>query len=386
MHSHTHDASVDRRTFLKAGALGTVAAATGAGTPARAAEPPPLQETAFRTLGRTGLRVSSVAIGTFLTTEPAVMRVAFDHGINFLDTARTYHDGNNEAYVGEALKGRRDKVYVSTKVVLGSKKAMMRSIDTSLSKLGTDHVDILFLHHLASRDEVLNEVAREVLVEARTQGKTRFVGVSTHKNEVEVLDTVIDDPDKLYDAAMVVYNFQSAEALKTAIARAAQAGVGIVAMKTQAGGYDTKELGDISPHQAALKWVLRDSNVATTVPSMVNLDQIRENTAVMRMGLKLSRVDQRILERYAQAIAPYYCHRCGACESTCPYGVDIPTINRCLMYVEGYGNHELARATHAGLCRSVSAFRCTDCPSCVARCARSIALPEQLRRAQTFLT
>lgn len=372
---------VDRRTFVKAAAIGAAAAAIGARAETAAQEPP---RGARRKLGRTGLELSAIGIGTFRTTEPAVMRVAFEQGVNYLDTARTYHGGNNEAYVCEAIKGWRDKLYISTKTVLASKEAMTKSIDTSLSKLGTDYVDILCMHHLSSKDEVLNEDARDVLAKAREQGKARFLGISTHRKEVEVLDTMIEDPDKLYDVAIVVYNFKSGQEITDAIARAAKAGIGIVAMKTQAGGYKTKDLGDISPHQAALKWVLENPNVTTTVPSMVNLDQIKENVAVMHVDLKLSRAESQVLERYGRAIAPYYCHRCGACEPTCPYGVDIPTINRCLMYAEGYGDVAVARATHAELPWAVSAAACAGCATCVAQCAQGLSIPDQMRRAQAL--
>jgi len=376
---------IDRRTFLKAGAIGAAAVSTGSGALAADAETAALPAAAYRTLGRTGLKLSSIGIGTFRTTEPAVMRQAFDRGVNFLDTARSYHDGLGEGYVGEALEGYRDRVTVSTKIVRGSKETMVKDIDTSLAKLGTDHVDILMLHHIERREEVLDETARAVLVEAKRQGKARFLGVSTHKNEVEVLDAMLEDPDRIYDAAMVVYNFKSSGALEAALGRATEAGIGIVAMKTQAGGYKTEELGEISPHQAALKWVLRNPNVHSTVPSMVNLDQIKENAAVLHMDVKLSRAERQVLDRYADAIAPYYCHRCGACEATCPYGVDIPTINRCLMYAEGYGDIALAKATHAELAPDRSAAVCRDCTTCVARCARALTVPEQMRRAQALL-
>lgn len=337
-----------------------------------------------RVLGRTGLEVTPIGIGTFRTTEPAVIRVALEKGVNFLDTARSYHNGNNEAYVGEAIKGLRDQVYISTKFTLGTKEEMTQSVDTSLSKLGTDHIDVLFLHHMFTKEDVMNAEAREVLVKAREAGKARFLGVSVHKNEVEVINAMLEDPDKLYDVVMVVYNFQSGDEIKDAIARAAKAGIGVVAMKTQAGGYDTKELGDVSPHQAALKWVLRDPNVASTVPSMVNLDQIKEDTALLQMDLTVTRADQHVLDRYAQAVAPYYCHRCGSCEATCPQGVDIPMVNRCLMYAEGYRDLQNAHAAYAELPKAASLASCASCATCVAQCVRGISLPDQMQRARVL--
>ena len=365
--------------------MGTLGALAGVALP-RGAHGQETAQPAMRTLGRTGIQVTVIGIGTFRTTEPPVIRKAIESGVNFLDTARSYHGGNNEAYVGEALRGLRDKVCVATKITIESKEKMAQAIDTSLSKLETDYVDIMLLHHLSSRGEVMNEDARDVLVKARQAGKVKHLGVSTHQEEVEVLDAMIDDPDKLFDVAMVVYNFKSGEAVAQAIERAAKAGIGIVAMKTQAGGYETKELGDISPHQAALKWVLQNPNIATTVPSMVDLAQIAEDTAVMRMDLKLTRADKRVLEHYGLAIAPYYCLRCGACEPTCPHGVDIPAINRCLMYAEGYRDMPNARAAYAELPRHASLAACGDCASCVAQCPNGLTLADQVRRARTLLT
>jgi hypothetical protein len=389
---------INRRTFLKTGACGA-ALVVSAGGAASYAQPAAgaLPDTAYRILGRTGLRVTAVSIGTLLTTEPAVIQFAFDQGVNYLDTARIYQDGKNEEYVCEALKGYRDKVFVSTKVLQGDKETMVRSIETSLSKLGTDYVDILFAHHLETREQVLDPVTIEALTEARTQGKARFIGVSTHKNEPAVLDAMVEEKGRVYDAAMVTYSFKSDPAVKAAIARAAQAGIGIVGMKTQAGGYQTKELGDISPHQAALKWVLLDPNVHTTVPSMVSLDQIKENVAVMCMDLRLSRAEEQVLETYGRAIADRYCHRCAACVGTCPNGVDIPTVNRCLMYAEGYRDLALARAAYAEPPRDASLTvpsdanvrhdtlaACARCDVCVARCGRGVDLERNLRRARAL--
>ena len=95
-------------------------------------------------------------------------------------------------------------------------------------------------------------------MELRKQGKVRFFGVTTHTNQTEVVNAIADDKDKFFDTVLVAHNFKSPPELKKAIARAAQAGIGVIAMKTQAGGYKTDALGAVSPHQAALKWVLQD--------------------------------------------------------------------------------------------------------------------------------
>ena len=382
-----NSSSMNRRSFLKLSSVAAAAATVGRAALARGAETELEVEAepdvAYRTLGLTGMKVSVIGYGAMRTREAPVIRAAFDRGVNWLDTARGYMGGTNESICAEALKGYRDKVYVTTKTDARSKSEIFREAEESLRSLQTDHVDLYLLHSVDEREELTNQEAREAMVQLREQGKVRFLGVSTHE-PVKVLDAVLQDEDKFFDVVLLTYNFKSPEAVKEAIARAAAAGVGIVAMKTQAGGYKTKELGDISPHQAALKWVLQDTNVSTTVPAMVDLQQVNEDTAVMAM-MELTNVERQILNRYGAAIAPFYCIGCKKCRPTCPRGVDVPTVNRCLMYAEGYGDIELARTTYAELPAELTAAVCVDCPECLADCPNGLRIAHKMRRAMKIL-
>ena len=367
---------MDRRSFLKTGTIGAAAALTACLPRAARAE----TVASRRALGRTGLDLSVVGMGALLTLEPAIFQAAFDRGVNYVDTARVYMQGRNESIVGKALKGYRDQVFLATKFFPGPKEQMRQDIDASLAALDVDYVDLLQIHKLETVEQVHHEDYREVLAEAVKQGKARNVGLSTHKNMALVLNAVAEDPDPFYETALVVYNFNSHPEIGKAIARAAQAGVGVIAMKTQAGGYETQEMGDVSPHQAALKWVLQDTNVTATVPSMSNLAQVRENTAVMGMTAMTS-ADAATLRRYGDAIQARYCHCCGECEDTCPAGVDIPEVSRCLMYAQGYHQTTLARETHAAMPPTVSSAACHHCTQCTAQCAHGLDLPARMHDA-----
>jgi len=197
---------------------------------------------------------------------------------------------------------------------------------------------------------------------------------------------VLEDPEKLFDCILLTYSYKSPPEVKEAIGRAAKAGVGIIAMKTQMGGYKGKEFGEITPHQAALKWVLNDENIACAIPSMCSLEQIKEDMAVMKMFAEgkgaVTPGDSAALEHYGDAIASRWCYRCGACAPTCPLGADIPVLNRCLMYAEGYGNLELARSTRQ---REMPGFPCGGCSNCVARCPRGVNLAANMARARQVL-
>jgi len=375
-----------RRDFLKLGVVTATSAAAGLslGKVLGAATTPSVTPV-YRTLGRTGLKVTTVSFGAMLTPEHEVMETAFDLGINYVDTARRYMGGRNEEIVGRALKGRRSKVYVATKTVSSSssKRDIFRDVETSLSKLKTDYIDVIQLHSLSSKDRAFDPETREALMELRKQGKVRFFGVTTHTNQAEILNALADDPTKFFDVALVGYNFKSDSAIKQSIARAAGSGIGIVAMKTQAGGYKTNALGSTSPHQAALKWVLQDTNVACAIPGMQNMSMFQEDIVVMNS--KMTQTDARVLERYSDAINPYYCHLCSACEAGCPSHVAISTINRSLMYLEGYGARELARATYQGIPPDKTASQCSNCATCLARCVNGLNIAEKMRQARTML-
>ncbi len=385
-------AGMNRREFLKVGLIGTTSALIGGQAIAEAveqyaqAEPFSFPRPVYRTLGRTGLQISVVSFGAMLTPEAEVIRIAFDNGVNYVDTARKYMDGKNEEIVARALKGRRAKVHVATKTLPTSQKKeeIIRDVEMSLKALGTDYVDIVQLHNLTGRERVFLAETREALVKLKQQGKVRFFGVTTHKNEAEVLNALVDDEERLFDTCLVKYNFKADKEVETAIARAAKAGVGIIAMKTQAGGYATEALGKVSPHQAALKWALQNPNITMAIPGMKDLAQLREDVAVM--GMEFKSADARILQRYAAAVHPYYCHLCGKCEATCPRGVEISTVNRALMYTEGYQNRELARSTYRELPVAASAAACLDCAACVARCPNGLDVAAKMGRARKILS
>jgi len=384
---------MNRRAFLKNGVAGTAAAMIA--TPALAeslmqmakSEPPEFPAPVYRTLGRTGLKISTVSFGAMLTPEPEVLRVAFDHGVNYVNTSRKYMGGKNEITVGAAVKGIRDKVYIATKVLSESrtKADIIRDVETSLKTLGTDYIDVIQVHDLTGVTSALLAETKETLALLKKQGKVRFCGVTTHLNEVAVLNYLADDPDQFFDTCLVKYNFTSDKRVGTAISRAAKAGIGIIAMKTQVGGYDIAGLGKITQHQAALKWVLQNPDVTAAIPGMKDLTQLKEDIAVM--GMSFTYADLRRLDRYAEAIAPFYCNFCGACEVGCPHGVEISTINRSLMYAEGgYRDIHLARTTYNELPQQTMASVCTGCQECTARCVNGLDIAAKMDRARKVLS
>ena len=139
--------NMGRRNFLKkmsSAIFGVVGSHFWSGLPFANAEKKPALE--FRTLGKTGLKVTAVSMGVMNCSDPAVLQRAFDLGINFYDTADCYMRGRNEEMVGKAFEGRRQKVFIQTKVHAHDEKKMRASVERSLRRLRTDYIDVLVWH------------------------------------------------------------------------------------------------------------------------------------------------------------------------------------------------------------------------------------------------
>jgi aryl-alcohol dehydrogenase-like predicted oxidoreductase len=157
----------------------------------------------LRDLGATGIEVSCLGLGCFYLgnlqdddAAQAVIRRAFDLGVNWFDTAPTYKDGVSETRVGKALKGKRDRVHIATKTLCRDGAGALRELEGSLKRLQTDHVDLLQFHAIKTAGDaeaIFGEGgAYEAVLKARKAGKVLHVGVSGHKDP-EIMATVARD-------------------------------------------------------------------------------------------------------------------------------------------------------------------------------------------------
>ena len=334
----------------------------------------------YRTLGKTGLKVTVVSMGVMNCSDPAVLLRAFDLGINFYDTADCYMHGRNEEMVGKAFEGKREKVFIQTKVHNHDEKKMRASVERSLQRLRTDYIDVLVWHGHSSPEEVSDLKLFEFMSMMKKEGKVRFTGFSAHRNMAPLLKEAAKS--NLHDVALVSYNFTHSKDLKEAVALATQSGIGIVAMKTQAGGYKKEKMGGLSPHQAALKYILMDQNVSATVPGVTTIEQIEECAAVM--GASFSKGDLSELKAYHSFLQGRICTMCGGCIGECHYGVFRSDLLRGVMYGDGYENNSLAKESLQMITRQ-DIQRCSECPSCSVICRRGLDIKEQIRMAKEII-
>ena len=131
----------------------------------------------YRTLGKTGLKVTTVGMGVMNCSDPAVLLRAFDLGINFYDTADCYMGGRNEEMVGKAFQGKRDKVLIQTKVHDHDEKQMRQSVERSLRRLRTDYIDVLVWHDFHRPEEVSDERLFEFMTKDEKRGEGPVYGI-----------------------------------------------------------------------------------------------------------------------------------------------------------------------------------------------------------------
>ena len=279
----------------------------------------------YRTLGRTGIKVPVISLGG---SGSGITRAALDAGVIHLETANRYSAGKHEAMLGEILKGRpRESFIVATKIIpyldnstglpsekISSselKKDFRKKMDQSLKRLQLDYVDILYLHGVETPVTLRNRLLKDIMLELKEEGKTRFLGTSFHHNEPMLIRATTNE--KIYDVVLTTYNFRQPhrEEVKKAIAYAAKAGLGTVAMKVMAGAYWDKERKHPINAKAALKWVLKDTNLHTTIPSADTYGQLESNLSVME-DLTLTPEEQEDLKFGKKTgMNGLYCAQCG---------------------------------------------------------------------------
>jgi uncharacterized protein len=384
------NSSSSRRNFLAA--AGLVLPAAGLAKPA-AEKPSAAAQGAvkdgpkftYRTIGKTGLKPTAVGFGCMITSDQSVIERAADIGITYFDTARGYQGGNNERMVGAALKGKRNSLILSSKTPSPTKERALADLDKSLSELGTDHLDIWYLHAKSKPADLADDLLEAQNI-AKQAGKIRFAGISTHAGQPELLPAVI--AKKHFDVVLTSYNFTMDPAMDPLIKTVRDAGIGIVAMKVMAGGFrrikETDAQYSIFKRDGAmlsmLKWVLRNKNVDTTIPSITDLDQLEQN--LKAMAEPFTPVDQKLLTAHLNMIRPLYCSMCGSCEGKCAKGLPVADLIRYVSYADGYGEFAMAREQYLEMPEYLQDVRCSSCEGCTITCPNGVRISERVGRAQ----
>lgn len=369
----------------------------------------------YRPLGRTGYQVSQLGFGamhlpmTGATTESPVdrelaipmIRRAFDLGVNYIDTAVGYCNQDSQRAVGEALKGYRERIVVSTKNPdYGvDEKAWWQNLENSLERLQVEYIDI-YNHHGLSWQRYTEAVEPRIgkwMAKAKDQGLIRHVCCSFHDDNA-ALKRIVDTG---YPAVITLqYNLLD-RALEDGIAYAAERGIGVVVMGPVAGGRlgaaGNAELEAIVPGikrvpELALRFVLANPHVSLALSGMATLAQVEENAAVASNPGPLTAEEADAITAHFERLkkmAELYCSGCGYC-MPCSHGVNIPIVFNLYNQARVYGLWDYARYWYERMQIYAEdgnhpADACLKCGECLSKCPQQIAIVQQLADAHAAL-
>jgi len=310
-----------------------------------------------RALGSTGINVPVLSFGGSVNLPQLMLRQAVKWGVTYWDTAHSYMGGNSEKRIGKYLMQYpqdRNRIFLVTKSYAWDDHGMEADLNQSLERMKTDYVDLFLVHSVSGIDE-LNNAKKTWAQKKKAQGKFRLFGFSTHSN----MEACMLGAAKLgwIDAIMMSYNFRlmQMDDMKRAVDACANAGIGLVAMKTQGGG-SLKTSSETEPElvdkllikgftsaQAKLKAVWENPNIASICSEMPNMRILMENVSAALNRTQLSSGDQKRLQRYAYETRRDYCKGCAhICEAAVDGEVPISDLMRYLMYRTSYGDRSRA--------------------------------------------
>jgi predicted aldo/keto reductase-like oxidoreductase len=407
-----NERQVSRRDFVKTvGVVGVGSLLGGAGALAQVASPPAAPgkpsdaKLPTRTLGRTGVKVSTLALGGMfeIVSNQLQLKQALDWGVTYWDTASGYNGGKSETGIGmyfEKNPQARQSVFLVTKASgAHSVDDISHSLEQSLERMKTDYVDTFFLHGISSTDALTPEV-KAWAEKMKAAKKIRFFGFSTHSN----MEQCLTDAARLgwVDVVMLAYNYRvlNTDAMKAAVDAATKAGIGLTAMKTQGKrqkGDATEDQARLLAHfigrgftqeQACLKAVWEDQRFATICSQMPNLTILSSNVAAALDKTSLTTADKAALEQYAQATGSSYCAGCtNVCEAALAGRAPVGDVMRSLMYYHSYGDHDLARSVFVGLPDATrQRLRVMDYSAAERLCPRRLPITALMQEAAELLT
>lgn len=408
------------------------------GTPVRdTAEKPKIRE--YRTLGRTGYKVSDISFGAGNLNNPAVLEAALDMGINYIDTAEHYVRGNSERTIGQVMKNRNRKtVFITTKLNLSrkaDKEGLKERALKCLERLQLDYVDCLMIHMTPAVEQLKHEPYHEVIRELKAEGKVRFTGLSNHGTEHQLSGRTRDPMEKVvlgaaedgrFDVVLFVYNFLQKEQGEKILKACKEKNMGATLMKInpvrfyaeQKTRFDqAKESGRKIPEpylkmleeyrahaakaekfkkkydltseaqvsDAAIKFCLSNPDVHAVCPTPKTFEELENYVALS--GQRLEPGEKDMLADYGSSYGRFYCrHACGACESSCPYGVPVNAIMRYDHYFRAQGREKHALVKYDALTGN-NAGLCADCAgSCERTCPYGVPIQGLLMMAHQTLT
>jgi hypothetical protein len=334
-----------------------------------------------------------------------MIRYAIDSGVNYIDTAYPYHDGQSEPVVGRALlEGYREKVQIATKLpswLITCREDMDRYLDEQLERLGTDHIDFYLVHGLnkAAWETTSRCGVLEFLDDAVADGRIRYPAFSFH-DALPLFKEITDAYDWTF--AQIQYNFMDADyqAGTEGLCYAAERDLGIVVMEPLRGGLLAKNAPGIreiyegatvrrTPAEWGLRWVWNHPGVTVVLSGMSSMEQVVENIAFAQQGIagSLSLDDHTIIRQVRDAFNSRVKISCTGCRycMPCPNGVDIPGCfdfyNQAHIYDAKDQSGGIYSWALSGVFGGIPGYAscCIECGECEPKCPQGLPIPALLK-------
>ncbi len=377
----------------------------------------------YRRFGNTGFEVSALGFGCMRlplasadavfhkddgeideTTSADLLHWAIDQGVNYIDTAYPYHQGNSEPFVGRALQGGyRKRVHLATKLpswLIQSRQDMDRYLDEQLTRLQTDCIDC-YLVHTINRSfwpTLIEHRVFDFLDGARADGRIRFAGFSFH-DELDLFKEVVDAYD--WSFCQIQYNYldEHYQAGRAGLDYASTRGLGVVIMEPLRGGRLAANLPAAvqqlwnqapvrrSPAEWALRFLWDHPGISVVLSGMNHMAQLVENVRLageVRPN-SLSAPERALIDEakviYRQRMK-VDCTNCGYC-MPCPAGVNIPgcfTLFNNAHILEDVATHRIFYNVHIGPAHKAS--NCVECGKCEEACPQHIPIRSVLKETE----
>lgn len=325
-------------------------------------------------LGNTGMNVSVISFGGIpiqrkdMDNTAKVVDILEAAGVNFIDTAKAY--SVSEAYLGNALKGRRDKFFLASKSMSRDYEGMKKDIEDSLAKLQTDHMDLYQCHNVPVKDfeKIFSENgAYKALLEAKAEGRVRHIGFTCH--HVEDMDCVIENYADKFETVMFPFNIvedQGTEQLK----RLKGLGYGTIAMKPFAGG-------NLDDPDLALRYIIGSGVMDIALAGMADPEESRQDVDVANNLVPLTDEEKAKCDAIRRELGTQFCRRCGYC-MPCTMGIIIPNAFLYRNYVLRYNMFDWAAQRYKDT-MPVTASACVECGICETRCPYGLPIRDMMK-------
>ncbi len=322
------------------------------------------------TLGSTGITVPQNGFGALpvqrddMDTAIRILRRAYEGGITFFDTARSYTD--SEEKIGNALSDVRKKIYIATKTQAKTPDEIKRHIETSLSMLKTDYIDI-YQFHCAGQVYAPEDGTGmyECMESLKQQGIIHHIGITAHK-----LGIAIDAANSgLYETIQFPFSYLSSDKEMELVTLCAQKNIGFIAMKALAGGL-------INNSRAAFAFISQFDNVVP-IWGIQRESELDEWLALMHTPAELDEATKALIAADKKELDGDFCRGCGYC-MPCPQGIRINQCARISLLLRRAPSEKWLTKQWQDAVKDIE--KCTHCGSCMSKCPYELNTPELLRK------